>query len=132
MLAGAGEKTLAVAARFGDLVSVNRAIASIEDATGVVASAAAACRAVDRDPATLGVTGWARLAVDAQGVAIEKAGCLAGDPSTVAETVRSIRAEGVEHLTFYIGAADDPSPLPALTDEMLDRFGPFLEAIRAA
>ncbi|HEU0243736.1 MAG TPA: LLM class flavin-dependent oxidoreductase [Candidatus Limnocylindrales bacterium] len=132
MLAGAGEKTLAVAARLGDLVSVNRPIASLDDATAVVASAAAACHAVGRDPSTLGVTGWARLTVDEQGIAIEKPGCLAGDPATVADTVRAIHAAGVRHLTFYVGAADDPSPLPALTDAVLDRFGPFLEAIRAA
>ena len=36
---------------------------------------------------------------------------------------------GVEHLTMYAAAADDPSPLPALTEASLDRFAPFLEAI---
>ncbi|HEY3336396.1 MAG TPA: LLM class flavin-dependent oxidoreductase [Candidatus Limnocylindrales bacterium] len=132
LLAGAGAKTLAVAARFGDLVNVNRPISSVEDALAVVASAAAACDAVGRDPRTLPVTGWARLTVNGDGVAMPKPGCLTGDAATVAETVRAIGVAGVSHLTFYVGAADDPSPLPALTDETLDRFGPFLDAIRAA
>jgi len=46
--------------------------------------------------------------------------------------LRAIRDAGVAHLTVYPGTSDDPSPLPALTDETLDRFGPFLEAIRSA
>jgi alkanesulfonate monooxygenase SsuD/methylene tetrahydromethanopterin reductase-like flavin-dependent oxidoreductase (luciferase family) len=131
LLAGAGEKTMAVAARFGDLVNVNRALTGVGDASSAAADVAAACRTVGRDPATLAVTGWARLAIDGDGIAIEKPGCLAGEPAEVAETIRAIRDAGVSHLTMYAGAADDPSPLPALTDEMLDRFAPFLEAIRA-
>ena len=132
MAAGLGEKTAQVAARHADLISVNRTIASAQDADAVIAIAHGACAAVGRDPKTLTVTGWARLAIRADGVAIQKPGCLAGEPAEVAETVRAIRDAGVSHLTLYPGAADDPSPLPALTDEMLDRFGPFLEAIRAA
>ena len=62
------------------------------------------------------------------GVAIEKPGCLVGEPAEVAATVRAIRDVGVEHLTMYAAAADDPSPLPALTEAYLDRFAPFLEA----
>ena len=131
LLAGAGEKTLAVAARFGDLVNVNRSIASAGDATAAVTDTAAACQAIGRDPTTLEVTGWARLAIDEDGVALKKPGCLAGEPAEVAATIRAIRDAGISHLTMYAGASDDPSPLPALTDELLDRFGPFLEAIRA-
>ena len=131
LVAGLGERTLAVAARFGDLVNVNRPLSSRAESDGVIEAAAAACEAVGRDPATLAVTGWARLAVDAAGVAVARPGYLAGDPAAVAGTVDEIRAAGVRHLTFYIGAADDPSPLPALTDATLAAFEPFLEAIRA-
>ncbi|MEO5964002.1 MAG: LLM class flavin-dependent oxidoreductase [Candidatus Limnocylindrales bacterium] len=132
LVAGLGERTLAVAARFGDLVNVNRPIASLEDAIEVVALAAAACVAAGRDPATLAVTGWARLAIDADGIAIAKPGCLHGTPAEVAATIAAINAAGIAHLTCYVGAADDPSPLPALTDETLAMFAPFLDAIRAA
>ena len=132
LVAGLGERTLAVAARFGDLVNVNKPIVTPADAAGVVELAAGACRTVDRDPATLAVTGWARLAVDDHGTAVEKPGCIAGSPAEVASTVSAIHAHGITHLTFYVGAADDPSPLPALTDDTLGRFEPFLEAIRSA
>ena len=39
---------------------------------------------------------------------------------------------GLRHLTLYVGDTDDPSPMPALRRETLERFAPFLEAIRAA
>jgi alkanesulfonate monooxygenase SsuD/methylene tetrahydromethanopterin reductase-like flavin-dependent oxidoreductase (luciferase family) len=132
LVAGLGEKTLAVAARFGDLVNVNRALTTAADAASVVALATGACDAAGRDPATLPVTGWVRLAVDDRGSALAKPGCIPGDPAAVAATVASMHDAGIVHLTFYVGAADDPSPLPALTDETLARFAPFLAAIRAA
>jgi alkanesulfonate monooxygenase SsuD/methylene tetrahydromethanopterin reductase-like flavin-dependent oxidoreductase (luciferase family) len=130
--AGLGDRTAQIAARHADQINVNRAIASADDAGEVMAIARRACEAVDRDPSTLGVTGWARVAIDDQGVAVEKTGCLTGEPAEVGATVRAIADAGVKHLTMYVGEADDPSPLPALTDETLDRFAPFLEAIRAA
>jgi alkanesulfonate monooxygenase SsuD/methylene tetrahydromethanopterin reductase-like flavin-dependent oxidoreductase (luciferase family) len=130
LVAGLGDRTARVAARFGDLINVNRALASAADAREAMDVAARACAAVGRDAATLEVTGWARLAIDGRGLAIERAGCIAGDPPTVAAVVREIHGIGITHLTMYPGAADDPSPLPALTDETLDAFVPFLEAIR--
>jgi alkanesulfonate monooxygenase SsuD/methylene tetrahydromethanopterin reductase-like flavin-dependent oxidoreductase (luciferase family) len=132
LVAGVGERTMGIAARFGDLVNVNRAIASVEDATAVVGLARRACEEVGRDPATLEVTGWCRLAVDGQGIAVERPGFIAGDPATVGATVATVHAAGVADLTFYVGTADDPSPLPALTEDTLERFEPFLQAIRAA
>jgi len=131
VVAGLGASTLAIAARFGDQLNVNRAVATPEDAVEVLALASAACEAVGRDPATLEVTGWARLAIGDDGIAIPKPGGLAGDAATVAATVRAIHAAGIRHLTCYPGAADDPSPLPALTEATLDRFAPFLEAMHA-
>ena len=132
LAAGQGDRTAQIAARHADIINVNKGIATADDAAEVVAIARRACEAVRRDPATLGVTGWGRLAIGDDGVAIAKPGCLIGEPADVGATVRAIRAAGVEHLTIYPGTADDPSPLPALTDETLDRFAPFLEAIRAA
>jgi alkanesulfonate monooxygenase SsuD/methylene tetrahydromethanopterin reductase-like flavin-dependent oxidoreductase (luciferase family) len=130
--AGLGDRTAQVAARHADRINVNKPISHAADAAEVMAIARRACDAVGRDPSTLGVTGWGRLAIDDEGVAVERPGFLAGEPAEVAATVRAIRDAGVEHLTMYAAAADDPSPLPALTDEYLDRFAPFLEAIRAA
>jgi alkanesulfonate monooxygenase SsuD/methylene tetrahydromethanopterin reductase-like flavin-dependent oxidoreductase (luciferase family) len=131
LAAGLGDRTAQVAARHADRINVNRAIATEADALEVMAIARRACEAVGRDPSALGVTGWGRLAIDDDGVAVDKPGCLVGEPAAVAATVRAVRDAGVEHLTLYVGTAEDPSPLPALTDETLDRFAPFLEAIRA-
>jgi hypothetical protein len=44
--------------------------------------------------------------------------------------VRSFAEAGLRHMTFYIGAPDDPSRYPALTRATLASFGPLLEAIR--
>jgi alkanesulfonate monooxygenase SsuD/methylene tetrahydromethanopterin reductase-like flavin-dependent oxidoreductase (luciferase family) len=132
LVAGLGERTLAVAARFGDIVNVNRSLTSATEATEAMDAAARACEAAGRDPSTLEVTGWARIAVDEHGVAVDRPGCIPGDPAAVAAASAAVHAAGIAHLTFYIGAADDPSPLPALTDETLAMFAPFLEAIRAA
>jgi hypothetical protein len=97
----------------------------------VVSIAAAACDAEGRDPATLTLTGWGRVVLDDDGLALEREGCLGGAPDEVAAVVRSFADAGLRHMTFYIGAPDDPSRYPALTAATLERFGPVLEAIRA-
>ena len=45
--------------------------------------------------------------------------------------MRGFVEAGLRHLTFYVGAPDDPSRLPALTPATLARSAPVLEAIRA-
>lgn len=131
-VAGQGEKTSRVAARWGDAINVNRPLATLADLEGIRATANAACAAVGRDPATLALTGWGRLAIDDHGVAVERpGGYLVGSPAEVAGTVRAFGAAGLAHLTLYPGAADDPSSLPALTSASLAAFAPFLEAMRA-
>jgi alkanesulfonate monooxygenase SsuD/methylene tetrahydromethanopterin reductase-like flavin-dependent oxidoreductase (luciferase family) len=128
---GKGERTLAIAARWADVVNVNVPIAGEPDARAIVARAAEACGRVGRDPATLEVTGWARLSIGPAGNAVSRPGWLEGGPDEVAATLRAVRAAGVTHVTVYPGDADDPSPLPALTAPVLERFAPFLEALRA-
>ncbi len=130
-VAGLGERTTRVAARFADAINVNLPLAGPDDMARVAEIARRACEAEGRDPATLELTGWGRVVLDADGVALERDGCLAGSPEEVAATVRGFAVAGLRHLTFYIGAPDDPSRLPALTLETLARFGPVLEAIRA-
>jgi alkanesulfonate monooxygenase SsuD/methylene tetrahydromethanopterin reductase-like flavin-dependent oxidoreductase (luciferase family) len=98
----------------------------------VTSIATQACTAVGRDPATLELTGWARVVLGPDGTAVERERCLAGSPEEVAATVRGFAAAGLRHLTFYLGDPDDPSRLPALTSAALDRFAPLLEAIRRA
>jgi hypothetical protein len=72
------------------------------------------------------------VVLDEASTALPRDGCLAGSPAEVAATVRAFADAGLRHLTIYLGHPDDPSRYPALTREMLERFGPVLEAIRAA
>ncbi len=131
-VAGQGERTAQVAARWGDAINVNIPLAGAADMERLTTIARDACRAVGRDPAKLELTGWGRLVLDAQGNALERDGCLSGDPAAVGRTIRGFADAGLRHLTVHVGDPDDPSKLPALTHQMLERFGRVLEAIRAA
>lgn len=122
-------RTLRIAARWADAVNVNVPLAGAGDAAAIVRDAAEACVAVGRDPASLEVTGWARLALRADGAAEARPGWLGGTPTEVADGMRAMRRAGVRHLTLYLGDVDDPSPLPAATRPMLERFEPFLAAL---
>jgi len=130
-VAAKGDRTLGIAARFADAVNMNVALTGPEDAAALVTRVADACGAADRDPATLAVTGWARLALRPDGTAVPRPGWIDGSPAEVSGTLHAIRAAGVSHVTLYPAPDDDPSPLPALTREGLDRFRTVLEALRA-
>jgi alkanesulfonate monooxygenase SsuD/methylene tetrahydromethanopterin reductase-like flavin-dependent oxidoreductase (luciferase family) len=131
-IAAKGPRTLGIAARWGDAVNVNTALAGPGDVATTGARVAEACTAAGRDPATLELTGWGRLALDATGRAVDRPGWLAGTPGEVASTIRSMGAAGLAHLTLYVGADEDPSPLPALTAPVLDRFAAVMEALGPA
>jgi alkanesulfonate monooxygenase SsuD/methylene tetrahydromethanopterin reductase-like flavin-dependent oxidoreductase (luciferase family) len=130
-VAALGERTAEVAARWGDAANVNTALQATADVTAIRATMARACEAVGRDPGTLQLTGWSRLSLAAGGSAVSREGYLAGTPAEIGAQVRAFRDAGLSHLTFFVGTDDDPSPLPALTAETLERFAPFLEAIRS-
>ena len=66
-VAGLGDRTSRVAAAFGDAINVNLPLSGPADMDRVVDIAARACEAVGRDPATLELTGWARLVLDEDG-----------------------------------------------------------------
>ena len=66
------------------------------------------------------------------GRALDREGCLSGEPAEVAATLAGFARAGLRHLTLYVGDPSDPSKLPALTPPMLERSAPLLEAIRAA
>jgi alkanesulfonate monooxygenase SsuD/methylene tetrahydromethanopterin reductase-like flavin-dependent oxidoreductase (luciferase family) len=130
-VAGLGDRTARVAASFGDAINVNLPLTGPADMGHLVQIAARACEAVGRDPDTLELTGWARVVLDDAGTALPRDGCLSGTPDEVAATVRGFASAGLRHLTFYVGAPDDPSRNPALTPATLTRFAPLLEAVRA-
>jgi alkanesulfonate monooxygenase SsuD/methylene tetrahydromethanopterin reductase-like flavin-dependent oxidoreductase (luciferase family) len=126
-----GARTARVAARWADAINVNLALCGPHDMARANEIAATACATVDRDPATLGVTGWARVALDAQSNAVAGEGRLAGSHRDIAATVRGFADAGLRHLTLHVGTPEDPSKYPALTRTALDRLVPLLEAIRA-
>lgn len=129
--AAKGDRTMEVAARWADAVNVNTPLADAADAASAASAATAACRRVGRDPESLALTGWARIALSPSGHAAARDGWIAGSPDAVAETVRAIGEAGVTHLALYLGLDDDRSPLPALTGGALDRFAPILGRILA-
>lgn len=131
-VAGKGDRTLRIAARWADAINVNTAIATAADVVAMTERVAGACAVAGRDPATLAITGWGRISILPDGTAGPRPGWLGGTPEAAAETVRAMHEAGLRHLTLYVGDTDDPSPMPALRRETLERFAPFLEAIRAA
>ena len=130
-VAAKGDRSLGIAARWGDAVNVNVPLVSVDDVRAIAARVAVACDAVGRNPSTLGLTGWARLALREDGSADPRPGRLAGSRDEVVATIRSFADAGLSHLTLYAGDADDPSPLPALTTRTLSRLAPYLEALQA-
>lgn len=131
-LAAKGDRTMDVAARWGDAVNVNAALATVDDVNGAAARVAAACARVGRDPATLALTGWGRVALDGSGRGVARPGWLSGTPGEIAGTIRAMADAGLGHLSVYVGTDEDPSPLPALTPRALEWFAPVLEALRAS
>ena len=132
-VAAKGERTARIAARWADAININAPLVTVADAEAALATARAACDAVGRDPATLPVTGIARMAIGDDGVAVARdATWLSGEPADVAAALRAIHVAGVTHLTVYVGHPSDRSPYPALTMDRLDRFAPFLAALRRA
>ncbi len=130
-LAAKGDRTMDVAARWGDAVNVNTALTSPNDVAMAAGAADAACARVGRDPATLELTGWTRIALDPGGHGVERRGWLSGSAAELVATLRAMAAAGLAHASIYIGTEDDTSPLPALTPRALERFGPVLEALGA-
>ena len=126
-----GERTLRIAAQWGDAVNVNVPLAGIADAEAAARSVALACEAVGRDPATMAITGVGRLSLDEDGVGLDRPGWIAGPPEQAADTLRALGQAGIRHVALYVGAAGDPSPYPALTAPVLERFAAVMDALDA-
>jgi L-fucose isomerase-like protein len=121
-----------VAARWGDAINLNTPLAGADDVVAAARTVAAACARVGREQATLELTGWTRVALDASGRGVERPGWLAGSPAELVATLRAMAGAGLAHVSVYIGSEGDASPLPALTPRALERFAPVLEALAAS
>jgi alkanesulfonate monooxygenase SsuD/methylene tetrahydromethanopterin reductase-like flavin-dependent oxidoreductase (luciferase family) len=131
-VAAKGDRTSQIAARWGDAINVNIPLHDAADMQTLVSTVRRACDAVGRDPATLDMTGWARVVLDSEGNGIERPGALTGSPEAMAGVVRGFAGAGLRHLTLYAGTPEDPSRNPALTRETVARLNPLLEAVRAS
>jgi alkanesulfonate monooxygenase SsuD/methylene tetrahydromethanopterin reductase-like flavin-dependent oxidoreductase (luciferase family) len=126
-----GDRTIGIAARWGDSLNIAAAISTADEVAAMAERAAAACHAIGRDPATLPLSGYGRVRLRADGTAVAAPGWIGGARAEAAATMAAMADAGLRHLTLYVGAEDDPSPIPALTGESLERFAPLLEALQA-
>ena len=130
-VAARGERTMDVAARWGQAVNVNTPLATPDDVAAAAGLAEAACKRVGRDPATLALTGWGRILLDARGNGVARPGWLSGSPEQIAATLGAMAGSGLRHISVYLGTDDDRSPLPALTASALERFAPLMGLLLA-
>ena len=129
-VAAKGDRTSRIAARWADAINVNVPLRDAAAMEALDSTVRRACDAVGRDPATLTMTGWARVVLDPEGNGIVRPGCLAGSSGEMAAVIRGFGDAGLRHLTLSVGTPDDPSRTPALTPEALGRLGPLLRAVR--
>jgi alkanesulfonate monooxygenase SsuD/methylene tetrahydromethanopterin reductase-like flavin-dependent oxidoreductase (luciferase family) len=128
-IAAGRPRTLAVAARFGDAVNWTDGLTDAESVRAALASVRLACDAVDRDPATLPLTGWVRLELEA-GASAGREGTLPGDDVQVIATLQEMHAAGLRHVTIFAGDRQDTNAYPALTPEAIDALAPIIDALR--
>ncbi len=131
-VAAKGERTMDVAARWGDAVNVNTPLATLADVSSAASLAREACRRTGRDAATLALTGWGRISLDAGGAGVSRQGWLSGSPAEIASLLSAMASAGLRHIGLYVGTDDDPSPTPALTARAFERLAPLMDALHAA
>lgn len=124
-------RTMAVAARWADAVNAVDALVDRTSVATVRTSVETACVAVGRDPSTLHLTGWVRIAPSPDGrLGADRADTISGSPSAIADRLLEIHDAGVEHITCFVGDEDDEREFPSLTRRSLDRVAPILEAVQ--
>ena len=131
-MAAGRPRTMEIAARWADAVN---GADGLTDAASVVAlreSADRACEAVGRDPGSLALTGWARLAISADGRRdADRSDTISGTPAAVAERLAELASAGLGHLACFVGDPADDHLFPALTDAALDDFQQVVERLLA-
>ena len=73
-VAAKGDRTSRIAARWGDAINVNVPLRDAAAMEALDSTVRGACDAVGRDPATLAMTGWARVVLDPRGQRDRSAG----------------------------------------------------------
>ena len=132
-VAGARPRTMDVAARWGDAVNGGDGLTGPESVVALRSAIGEACDRVGRDPTTIALTGWSRLAPwDDPRSGLDRRDTIAGSPDSVADRLLEIGAAGVDHVTCFIGDEGDGREFPLLTERSLEAFGRILEAVKAA
>ena len=130
-VAGGKPRTMEVAARWGDAINDHGSLASLAAVADFRERVGVACKTTGRDPATVTLTGWVRVAPSPDGrLDADREDTIAGTPAAIAERLAAIHEAGVAHLTVFIGDEDDGHVYPALTPRALERFAPVLEGLR--
>jgi alkanesulfonate monooxygenase SsuD/methylene tetrahydromethanopterin reductase-like flavin-dependent oxidoreductase (luciferase family) len=130
-VAAGKRRTTEVAARWADAVNDHSSLPTVDAVDAFRARVREACDAVGRDPSTLRLTGWVRVAPSADGrLDAERDDTIAGTPGAIAERLAGLGEAGLEHVTCFIGDPDDHHQYPALTPAALERFEAVLGALR--
>lgn len=130
-IAAGKPKAMEVGVRWADAINGADGLTDVGSVAALHGAIAEACAAVGRDPATLGVTGFSRVAVSDDGrLDADRPDTISGTPDVVADRIASLADAGVEHLTCFIGDPTDDHEFPALTRGALDRLVPVLDRLR--
>jgi alkanesulfonate monooxygenase SsuD/methylene tetrahydromethanopterin reductase-like flavin-dependent oxidoreductase (luciferase family) len=124
-------RTMEVAARWGDTANANSPLVDRASVAAFRADLNTACAAVGRDPTTIRMTGWTRVAPSVDGsLGRDRKDTIAGTPAQIAERLAELHDAGVDHLTCFVGDEDDEHAYPALTPRSLARFAAVMETLR--
>jgi alkanesulfonate monooxygenase SsuD/methylene tetrahydromethanopterin reductase-like flavin-dependent oxidoreductase (luciferase family) len=130
-VAGGKPRTMEVAARWGDAINDHASLTDAAAVAGFRGRVEAACASVDRDPASIVLTGWARVAPSPDGrLDADREDTISGTATAIAERLSAIHEAGVAHLTCFIGDDEDRHAYPALTPAALGRFAAVVGALR--
>ena len=130
-MAAGRPRTMEIAARWADAVNGADGLTDAASVESLREQANRACEAVGRDPGTLALTGWARLAISSDGRRdADRVDTISGTPDRVADRLVELADAGLEHVACFIGDATDDHLDPALTASALDGFVPVVERLR--
>ena len=123
-------RTMSVAARWADAVNGADGLVDRASVATLRVSVEKACSLAGRDPSTIGLTGWARIAPSPDGrLGSDREDTISGTPWAIADRLLEIHDAGVEHITCFVGDEEDEREFPSLTRRSLDRFARILEAL---
>ena len=131
-MAAGRPRTMEIAARWADAVNGADGLTDVASVAALREGADRACAVVGRDPGSLGLTGWARLAISADGRRdADRSDTISGTPQAVAERLAGLASAGLAHLACFVGDPTDDHLFPALTDAALDGFQAVIEGLVA-